>query len=64
MSNQSTFEKALESFDNSLNQLEKENTNIDQAIELYEKAIGEYNKCIEFLDSATQKIEIFKEGKE
>lgn len=56
-----SFQKALEDFDKSIDALEKEDLNIDDAIKIYEEGISKYEKCIELLDDANQKIELIKE---
>ncbi|MEG0292365.1 MAG: exodeoxyribonuclease VII small subunit [Anaerovoracaceae bacterium] len=56
-----SFEIALKDFDESIEALENENVNIDEAIKIYEEGLSKYEACIKILDEAKQKIEIVKE---
>ncbi len=56
MTNNDNFEQLLKELEQTVDQLEKGDVSLDQAILLFEKGIELSNKCSEKLELAKQKI--------
>ena len=54
-----SFEEALEKLENSVAVLKSKNISLEGSIEVYEKCIMYYDLCVDILDNAKQKVEIY-----
>ncbi len=55
-----SFEEALAGLEKAAEELKKDGTTLETAMESYEKGISYYNYCTEILENAKQKIEFFE----
>jgi len=58
------FEKSLDRLKSIVEKMEKEEESLEKSLELYGEGIKLYKQCNEFLEKATRKVEILKNGKE
>ena len=55
-----TFEEALQALEDAADSLRSGGLSLEQSVSVYDKSILLYNHCKGILDSAKQKIEIYK----
>ena len=55
-----TFEEALAALQETAESLRSGRLGLEESVEVYDKSILLYNRCKSILDSARQKIEIYK----
>ena len=55
-----TFEEALEKLEAAADTLRSGEVSLEESVELYNKSIEYYRQCLEILNSAKQKIEVFR----
>lgn len=56
------FEGTLEKLEKIVTELEGGETSLDQSIKKFEKGIGLFNECRDFLSDAEQKIKVLTES--
>lgn len=59
-----TFEEAIRDFEETINQLNRSDLSIDEAIKIHEDGLKKYKVCEDILNNASQKIEIYKKKQE
>ena len=55
-----TFEEALAALEETAESLRSGSLGLEESVEVYDKSILLYNRCKAILDSAKQKIEIYR----
>lgn len=55
-----SFEKALEALETSASSLKNEGTTLEDAMKNFEEGIKHYNYCNDILNTAKQKIQVYK----
>lgn len=55
-----TFEKALENLENCTASLKNEDSTLESAMKSFEEGIKHYNYCNDILNTAKQKIQVYK----
>jgi exodeoxyribonuclease VII small subunit len=58
------FEKSMEKLKEIVGLMENDNTSLEKSLSLYGDGIKLYQQCAEFLQKATRKVEILKNGKD
>jgi len=58
------FEKSLENLKNIVEDMEKQDTTLDQSLKFYSEGVKIYHQCVEFLEKSQRKVELLKNGKE
>ncbi len=58
------FDEAMKELNKIVEKLEKQNTSLEECIELYEKGVELSKTCTELLQKAQSKLTILKDGKE
>lgn len=53
-----TFENAMEELETAVKELEKGNTTLEEALELFEKGVGLTRECQTMLDDAEKKVSV------
>lgn len=56
---ESNFQKRLEELNNMAEKIKDPNTSLEDSIKCYEEGIEHYKICIEILEKAKQKIEVY-----
>ncbi|MEG2200278.1 MAG: exodeoxyribonuclease VII small subunit [Anaerovorax sp.] len=59
-----TFEKALEGLENCASSLKNEGSTLEGAMKNFEEGIKYYNYCNDILNTAKQKIQVYKGEKQ
>lgn len=57
------FEKSLTRLKNIVDEMEKQDSSLDQSLKYYSEGIKLYQQCTEFLEKARRKVELLKNGK-
>lgn len=63
-SEKKSFEEMLSGLEKTAEILSSEDITLEEAVAAYEKGIREYEACRNMLDSAKQKIEVYRKGEE
>ena len=58
------FEKSLDRLKIIVSTMENEDANLEKSLDLYSEGIKLYKQCNDFLEKASRKVELLKNGKE
>ncbi len=54
------FETSLSKLEETAETIKKDNISLEQAMQAYENGVKYYDRCVEILDQAKQRIEIYE----